>query len=165
MSASPSRYAGIRRRAAQPACPVDLRSSRVSFKLDTGAPRPINTPTSLREPHAKTSEAVVLDEHDVWPALAQAHGWEEHGWQLHDGALVRELQMRDFEEAMRLLERVASGAVDYRRRPDMCISEFNHLRLSIKNPHHAGLTLAELRLAAKVTALLDGYGAEKAAPR
>jgi pterin-4a-carbinolamine dehydratase len=82
------------------------------------------------------------------------------GWQLRDGALMRELRMRDFDEAMRVLERVASCAIDYGRRPDMCISEFNHVRLSISNPHHAGFTAAELRLAAKVSATLDGERSE-----
>ena len=43
----------------------------------------------------------------------------------------------------------------------MCVSEFNHVRLSIENPHHAGITVAELRLAAKVSAALDGYGQEQ----
>jgi len=28
----------------------------------------------------------------------------------------------------------------------MCITEFNHVRLSVANPHHAGLTQAEIRL-------------------
>jgi pterin-4a-carbinolamine dehydratase len=75
---------------------------------------------------------------------------------LRDGALVRELRTRDFDQAMEILERVAACAIDYGRRPDMCISEFNHLRLSISNPHHAGFTAAELRLATKVSAALDG---------
>lgn len=75
---------------------------------------------------------------------------------MRDGTLVRELRMRDFDQAMQILERVASCAIDYGRRPDMCISEFNHVRLSISNPHHAGFTAAELRLATKVSAVLDG---------
>jgi pterin-4a-carbinolamine dehydratase len=68
--------------------------------------------------------------------------------------------MRDFDQAMQILERVASCAIDYGRRPDMCISEFNHVRLSISNPHHAGFTAAELRLATKVSAVLDGEALE-----
>jgi hypothetical protein len=38
------------------------------------------------------------------------------------------------------------GWEDHLRRPDMCITEFNHVRLSVANPHHAGLTQAEIRL-------------------
>ena len=101
-------------------------------------------------------EALLLDEQELRSVLAK-----ERGWALRDGALVCELTMRDFEEAMRVLELLAGYAIDYGRRPDMCVSEFNHVRLSIENPHHAGITVAELRLAAKVSAALDGYGQEQ----
>jgi pterin-4a-carbinolamine dehydratase len=103
-------------------------------------------------------EALLLDEQELRGVLA-----EERGWGLRDAALVCELTMRDFEEAMRVLELVAGSAIDYGRRPDMCVSQFNHVRLSIENPHHAGITVAELRLAAKVSAALDGYGHEELA--
>jgi hypothetical protein len=36
---------------------------------------------------------------------------------------------------------------------------FNRVRLTIANPNHAGLTLAEHRLAAKVSRLIDGPSA------
>jgi 4a-hydroxytetrahydrobiopterin dehydratase len=70
--------------------------------------------------------------------------------------LVREFRFRDFSEALAFLERVAVAAEDYLRRPDMCILEFNVVRLSITNPHRAGITVAELRLAEKVDAVVDG---------
>jgi pterin-4a-carbinolamine dehydratase len=101
------------------------------------------------------SEPPPLGEDELRRALVK-----ERGWELRDGALVRELMMRDFEHALRLLEDLARCAVDYGRRPDMCISEFNHVRLSISNPHHAGLTVAELRLAARVNEILDDHRAE-----
>jgi pterin-4a-carbinolamine dehydratase len=78
------------------------------------------------------------------------------GWRRRGGALTRELRFRDFDEGMRFLERVADRAVDYGRRPDMSIAS-NHVRLSIENPHHAGLTLAELRLLGKVEAVIEGW--------
>jgi pterin-4a-carbinolamine dehydratase len=68
--------------------------------------------------------------------------------------LVRELSMRDFDEAMRMAERIAEAAEDHFRRPDMCITEFNRLRIIVANPHHAGITEAERRLAAKVDAVV-----------
>jgi pterin-4a-carbinolamine dehydratase len=118
---------------------LGVRSSEPSFKaLDSAARRPIDTPVT------------TLEGRQLRRALMQAPGWR-----LHDGALVRELALRDFDEALAVLERVASCAVDYGRRPDMCISEFNRVRLSISNPHNAGLTAAELRLAAKVDGVLD----------
>jgi 4a-hydroxytetrahydrobiopterin dehydratase len=77
------------------------------------------------------------------------------GWRQEGAALVRDLSFRDFETAMRFMERVAEAAVDYERRPDMCVSEYNRVRLTIANLHHAPLTQAERRLAAKVDAIVD----------
>jgi 4a-hydroxytetrahydrobiopterin dehydratase len=77
------------------------------------------------------------------------------GWRQRGEHLVRELRFRDFDEAMSFVQRVADLAVDYGRRPDMCILESNRVRLSIANPHHAGITLAEQRLLAKVNAVVD----------
>ena len=61
------------------------------------------------------------------------------------------MRMKDFEDALAFVERVGATAVDYRRRPDMCISENNRVRLTIANLHHAGFTLAEIRLARRST--------------
>jgi 4a-hydroxytetrahydrobiopterin dehydratase len=77
------------------------------------------------------------------------------GWRRGQDTLVRELQFRDFDAALAFVERLGDMANDYGRRPDMCISEFNHVKLSVSNPHHAGLTRAELRLAAKVDTVIE----------
>jgi 4a-hydroxytetrahydrobiopterin dehydratase len=84
----------------------------------------------------------------------------ERGWTREGDELVRELKLRDFEEALRFIERLAQLADDYGRRPDMCISEFNHVRLSISNLHRAGFTQAEMRLAAKVNGVLQEHHPE-----
>lgn len=75
-------------------------------------------------------------------------------WEQRGQTLVREFQVRDFDDGMRLMDRIATGAVDYGRRPDMSIS-LNCVRLEISNLHHHELTPAELRLAAKVDAVLE----------
>jgi pterin-4a-carbinolamine dehydratase len=93
---------------------------------------------------------VPLTPREVDLALAEHPGWRRVG-----KTLVRDLAMRDFESALRLVERVGQSAVDYQRRPDMCISEYNRVRLRILNLHHAGLTEAELRLAARTSEVLD----------
>jgi 4a-hydroxytetrahydrobiopterin dehydratase len=77
-------------------------------------------------------------------------------WKRVGESLVREFQFRDFSEALAFLERVGVAAEDYLRRPDMCILEFNLVRLTITNPHHVGITAAELRLAEKVDVVVDG---------
>jgi pterin-4a-carbinolamine dehydratase len=95
---------------------------------------------------------MTLSDAEVDRALAAHRGWRREGM-----VLVRELTLRDFDEAMRFLERVAAAAVDYGRRPDMCVSEYNRVRLSVSNLHHAGFTLAEMRLLEKVNAILDEH--------
>jgi 4a-hydroxytetrahydrobiopterin dehydratase len=77
------------------------------------------------------------------------------GWHRDGQSLVRELEFRDFSDAVSFLECVAAAAQDHLRRPDMCILRYNRVRLTITNPHHAGLTLAEMRLASKVNAVID----------
>jgi 4a-hydroxytetrahydrobiopterin dehydratase len=84
----------------------------------------------------------------------------QRGWRREGDALVRELKLRDFDEALRFLEKLAELANDYGRRPDMCISEFNHVRLSVSNPHHAGFTTAEVRLAERVNAVIEQHHPE-----
>ena len=96
----------------------------------------------------------VLTDEEVDLALESE---SEHGWRRQGDKLVRELTFRDFDEAMRFFEQVALAAVDYQRRPDMCISHFNRVHLEIANPHHAGFTVAEVRLAAKVDAVIETH--------
>ena len=97
------------------------------------------------------SGGLITDE-ELARVLAEHPGWRRHG-----GALVRTMRMKDFEDALALVEQVAAAAVDYHRRPDMCISENNHVRLSIANLHHAGFTIAEIRLVGKVDAILEEH--------
>lgn len=78
------------------------------------------------------------------------------GWRLTEQALIRELSFRDFDEALGFVERLAAAAEDHFRRPDMCILDFNRVRLRIANPNHSGITEAELRLAQKVDSVIDG---------
>jgi pterin-4a-carbinolamine dehydratase len=84
------------------------------------------------------------------------------GWRRVGLSLVRELSFRDFEEAFAFAPRVANEAVDYLRRPDICVFDFTRVRLTLANPHHAGLSEAKWRLARKVDTILT---AEPAAQR
>jgi 4a-hydroxytetrahydrobiopterin dehydratase len=100
-------------------------------------------------------DTATLSERELDRELSELPGWRREG-----ATLVRELKLRDFEEALRFLERMGELANDYGRRPDMCVSEFNRVRLSVANLHHAGLTLAELRLAGKVNAAIRDHHPE-----
>jgi pterin-4a-carbinolamine dehydratase len=76
-------------------------------------------------------------------------------WQRDGRALAREFLFRDFDAAWEFLERTVRSTEDHGRRPDIYISR-GHVQLTIRNPHHLDITLAELRLAAKVNSVLDG---------
>jgi 4a-hydroxytetrahydrobiopterin dehydratase len=81
------------------------------------------------------------------------------GWRRAGDSLVRELEFRDFDQALEFVERVAGSAEDHLRRPDICIVGFNRVRLTIANPNRAGITAAELRLAEKVNAVIGSLNA------
>lgn len=100
--------------------------------------------------------------HD-WICWAEA---ARRDWTRQGDTLVREFRFRDFDDGMRFLEQVGRRAEDRKRHPDILISS-NRVRLAIANPHHAGITLAELRLAAKVNAVIDelGVGRDGLRPR
>jgi pterin-4a-carbinolamine dehydratase len=76
------------------------------------------------------------------------------GWRWRRNALIRELRFRDFDNSIAFLEEVGRRGADYSRRPDMAISG-GRVRLTIANPNHAGITLAELRVAAKVNMVVQ----------
>ncbi|TMK25318.1 MAG: 4a-hydroxytetrahydrobiopterin dehydratase [Actinobacteria bacterium] len=88
-------------------------------------------------------------------AAAGRRPLEPQGWRRAGESLVREVSFRDFDAAIAFLARVGACAEDHLRRPDMCILDFNRVRLTITNPHHAGVTEAELRLVQKVNLLLE----------
>ena len=77
------------------------------------------------------------------------------GWRQEGDTLVRELTFRDYDEARACADDLAEHVDDYHRHPDFEVS-LNHLTITIANLHHAGITEAEERLAAKVDARLAG---------
>jgi 4a-hydroxytetrahydrobiopterin dehydratase len=80
-------------------------------------------------------------------------------WRTEPNALVRELTFKDYAEALRFVDLLGERAVDYERRPDVSIVDFNRVRIYVDNLHHAGITEAERRLARKVDAVLADWPA------
>jgi pterin-4a-carbinolamine dehydratase len=78
-------------------------------------------------------------------------------WKTEENGLVRELGFKDYDEALRFVDEVGREAVDYERRPDVSIVEYNHVRVCVTNLHHVGITAAERRLAQKVDDVLERY--------
>lgn len=104
-------------------------------------------------------------ERDVWrsrPGILSPTQWsralaDHPAWRCKDQGLVRELRYSDFDEAFGLVERIAAEVEDFGRRPDICLHDGNRVRITIANPHRAGITLAELRLLAKVDVTVERY--------
>lgn len=107
------------------------------------------TGLSNRPDPRRRRAVAALNDPDVERALAERRAWRVDG-----AALVRELTFRDSDEAMCFVEQIAREAVDYRRRPDICVWD-NRVRMTASNPRHAALTLAEVRLAAKVDDVIE----------
>ena len=99
------------------------------------------------EPHLDNGG--LASESEVQEAVAR-------GWRVQRNALVRDLEFRDFDEAIAFAQVLGREAVDWLRRPDLLIRS-HHLRLSVANPHHVGLTKAELRLVSKATAVIEDH--------
>lgn len=94
----------------------------------------------------------ILSASDLRRALREHPAWRQTGQRL-----VRELRFKDFGQAVGFVERLASEAEDFGRHPDICILDGNRVRVSVANPHHAGVTVAELRVIDKVDAAADRY--------
>lgn len=97
----------------------------------------------------ETDTPDLAEQHQVDAAIAR-------GWQPHRGALRRELGFKDFDEALGFVQVLAKEAVDWFRRPDVCIAS-GHVTLSVENRHHAGFTKAEMRLVEKATRVIERH--------
>jgi pterin-4a-carbinolamine dehydratase len=78
-------------------------------------------------------------------------------WCVIGQRLVREWRFKDFTEAFGFVERLASDVEDVGRRPDICLLAGNRVRVTVANPNHAGVTVAELRMVGKVEAAAERY--------
>jgi pterin-4a-carbinolamine dehydratase len=109
-------------------------------------PEPVRVELGLDEP-----AHVIAVTHELAEIINAHRSWRRQG-----KALVREFTFRDFDAAWEFVGRTVRCTDDYGRRPDIFISQRGHVALTIRNPHNMDITLAELRLAAKVNSVLDG---------
>lgn len=109
-------------------------------------------------------------ERDIWrprngilsPSQLQRALRGHPAWRLSGQRLVRELRFKDFAEAFGFVEQLASEVEDFGRHPDICLLDGNRVRVTVTNPHHAGVTVAELRLVSKVDVAAERYHARPA---
>ena len=75
------------------------------------------------------------------------------GWRRCDQAFVCEVPFREFDAALRSWSGWRQQPRAIFAAPDMCILDFNRVRLTTANPKR--VTLAELRLVEKVESVLE----------
>jgi pterin-4a-carbinolamine dehydratase len=95
---------------------------------------------------------------------ARRRGLRNHPqWQVIGERLVREWRFVDFAEALGLVERLANDVEGVGRRSDICLLGGNRVRVTVVNPYHGGVTVAELRTVDQIEATAERYTAELAA--
>jgi len=85
-------------------------------------------------------------------AEAEKLAREIPAWTLKDGAIERELKLKDFLEAIDFVNEVAQVAQKQDHHPDICIS-YNKVRLEFSTHKIGGLSKNDFILAAKVDRL------------
>lgn len=74
------------------------------------------------------------------------------GWTLDGRAIRRQFELRDFKEAMELVNRVADRAEAANHHPDITIN-WNKVTLALSTHSTGGLTEKDFRLAAEIDGL------------
>ncbi|TAL47259.1 4a-hydroxytetrahydrobiopterin dehydratase [archaeon] len=72
------------------------------------------------------------------------------GWSLVDGKLVRELEFKDFADAMKFVNKVAKLAEKEEHHPDITIYSWNRVRLMLYTHDIGGLSDEDFNLAGKI---------------
>ncbi|HEY0516822.1 MAG TPA: 4a-hydroxytetrahydrobiopterin dehydratase [Solirubrobacteraceae bacterium] len=91
----------------------------------------------------------VLEDSDVQQRLS-----ERPDWRLQDGAIVRDLELADFAQALAFVQRVGTAAEAANHHPDILLHGWNKVRLTLETHSEGGLTEADFRLAGQIDALL-----------
>lgn len=75
-------------------------------------------------------------------------------WTLEGKTITREILLKDFRQAMDLVNRIAALAEEQDHHPDMTIS-YNKVRIGLTTHKIGGLSLNDFILAARIDLLLD----------
>lgn len=89
----------------------------------------------------------LLSDQDIQDRLAGLDGWKLEGRRI-----VREFEFEDFVGSIRFVDSLVEPAEEMNHHPDLGIS-WNKVAVVITNHAEGGLTEADFKLAAKVSAL------------
>jgi 4a-hydroxytetrahydrobiopterin dehydratase len=95
-----------------------------------------------------------MSEEEIQAALAQAPEWSEL-----NGAIQRTFQFKDFVEAMRFVNQVATAAEGDQHHPDILI-RWNKVTLTLSTHDASGITEKDFALAKKVDGMMGAAAAE-----
>jgi pterin-4a-carbinolamine dehydratase len=94
----------------------------------------------------------ILTPAEVRRALDSRRGWRQRA----DG-LAREVRCRDFASARSLGARLADEVTYYGRHPELAIHDDGRLVVALVDSNHAGVTIADLRLADEVDRVIEQH--------
>ncbi len=75
-------------------------------------------------------------------------------WYEEDGMISREVTVKDFAQAIALVNRVADVAEAHNHHPDIYVHGWNTVRLSLTNHAAGGLTAVDFEMAGRFDELL-----------
>jgi 4a-hydroxytetrahydrobiopterin dehydratase len=71
-------------------------------------------------------------------------------WSVENGKLARDVKVRNFKEALALVNRIGEIAEAENHHPDICIHSWNHVRIELYTHSIGGLSDNDFILAAKI---------------
>jgi 4a-hydroxytetrahydrobiopterin dehydratase len=74
-------------------------------------------------------------------------------WRREGDAIVRDLELQDFAQAMAMANRVAEAAEEANHHPDILVHGWKHLRLTLSTHSEGGLTANDFAMARTIDAL------------
>lgn len=74
-------------------------------------------------------------------------------WRREGDAIVREWELKDFSQAMELVNRVADAAEAANHHPDIHVHGWNKVRLELSTHSEGGLTQGDFDMAARIDEL------------
>ena len=72
------------------------------------------------------------------------------GWGLEDGKLMRDVKVKNFREALALVNGIGDLAEQEGHHPDLCIHGWNHVKIELLTHSIGGLSDNDFILAAKI---------------
>lgn len=79
---------------------------------------------------------------------------EGSDWERDGDAISRELKLRDFDDAIGFVNKVAAAAEQYDHHPDILVHGWNRVRLTLSTHSAGGLTELDFAMAGRFDELL-----------